>query len=123
MTTRRSVLAGGLALGLATAARGQGGAARATCPAGTFLGTRDGGVATFKGIRYGRAARFMAPVAEPAARDPVRATAFAPSCPQGGDAGGEGLAFAEDCLSLNVWTPDADARAARPVMVYIHGGA
>ena len=123
MTTRRNVLAGGFALGLATAARGQGGAARATCPAGTFLGTRDGGVATFKGIRYGRAARFMAPVAEPAARDPVRATAFAPSCPQGGDAGGEGLAFAEDCLSLNVWTPDADARAARPVMVYIHGGA
>jgi len=127
MTTRRTVLAGGLAgglaLGLATAARGQGSAARATCPAGTFLGTRDGGVATFKGIRYGRAARFMPPVAEPPARDPVRAVAFAPSCPQGGDAGGEGLAFSEDCLSLNVWTPDPDARAARPVMVYIHGGA
>jgi para-nitrobenzyl esterase len=28
----------------------------------------------------------------------------------------------EDCLTLNVWTPGADARA-RPVMVWIHGGA
>ena len=128
MTTRRAllangVLAGGLALGLPSGARGQGSAARATCPAGTFLGLREGGIATFKGIRYGRAARFMAPVAEPPAREPVRATSFAPSCPQAGDAGGEGLAFAEDCLALNVWTPDPDARAKRPVMVYIHGGA
>ncbi len=28
----------------------------------------------------------------------------------------------EDCLTLNVWTPGADNRA-RPVMVWIHGGA
>jgi len=28
----------------------------------------------------------------------------------------------EDCLTLNVWTPGADGRA-RPVMVWIHGGA
>jgi para-nitrobenzyl esterase len=28
----------------------------------------------------------------------------------------------EDCLTLNVWTPSADGRA-RPVMVWIHGGA
>jgi len=129
VTSRRSVLAGGLAFGIAGMARaqdmaaGRGGAARATAPAGTFLGERDGTVSVFRGIRYGRAERFMAPVAEPVARDPVRATAFAPSCPQGGDAGGEGLAFSEDCLSLNVWTPDPDARARRPVMVYIHGGA
>ncbi|MBB4153387.1 para-nitrobenzyl esterase [Sphingomonas jinjuensis] len=123
MTTRRSLLAGGLALTVASAARGQGGAARAMAPAGTFLGERQGGVSVFRGIRYGRAARFMAPIAEPAAREPVRALAFGPSCPQSGDAGGEGLSFAEDCLTLNVWTPEADARAARPVMVYIHGGA
>ena len=30
--------------------------------------------------------------------------------------------LAEDCLSLNVWTPNADDEA-RPVMVWIHGGA
>ena len=28
----------------------------------------------------------------------------------------------EDCLTLNVWTPGLDD-AARPVMVWIHGGA
>jgi len=128
MTDRRSVVAGGLALGLAGgfagAARGQGGGpARATAPAGVFLGERRGGVSVFRGIRYGRAERFQAPVAEPVAAAPVRATAFAPSCPQRGDAGGEGLAFSENCLSLNVWTPDPDPRARRPVMVYIHGGA
>lgn len=123
MTTRRNVLAAGLMLGLAGPVRGQRMAADAICPAGTFLGAREGHITAFRGIRYGRAARFMAPVAEPPARDPVRATRFAPSCPQAGDAGGEGLAFAEDCLSLNVWTPNADPRAKRPVMVYIHGGA
>ena len=30
--------------------------------------------------------------------------------------------LAEDCLSLNVWTPSVDGQA-RPVMVWIHGGA
>ncbi len=123
VTSRRTLLAGGLALAIAGPARGQSGVARATCSAGAFIGERTGGVAAFRGIRYGRAARFMAPRPEPVARDAVRATAFGPSCPQAGDAGGEGLAFAEDCLTLNVWTPDPDARAARPVMVYIHGGA
>jgi len=36
-----------------------------------------------------------------------------------------GLSIAEDCLSLNIWAPvreDGDTRA-RPVMVWIHGGA
>jgi para-nitrobenzyl esterase len=29
----------------------------------------------------------------------------------------------EDCLTVNVWTPAADASAKRPVMVWFHGGA
>ncbi len=123
VTSRRTLLVGGIALAIAGPVRGQDGAARATCSAGVFIGERTGDVAAFRGIRYGRAARFTAPRPEPVARDAVRAVAFGPSCPQAGDAGGEGLAFAEDCLTLNVWTPDPDARAARPVMVYIHGGA
>ncbi|MGN5374788.1 carboxylesterase/lipase family protein [Sphingomonas hankookensis] len=48
-----------------------------------------------------------------------RATAFAPSCPQRSNIADQG----EDCLFLNVWTPDARAGAKRPVMVYFHGGA
>jgi para-nitrobenzyl esterase len=31
-------------------------------------------------------------------------------------------ASSEDCLSLNIWTPEADPEARRPVMVWIHGG-
>jgi para-nitrobenzyl esterase len=29
----------------------------------------------------------------------------------------------EDCLTVNVWTPDGDPGAKRPVMVWFHGGA
>ena len=48
------------------------------------------------------------------------ATQFAPHCPQ--LAGPFGLAStSEDCLYLNVFTPEAGAR--HPVMVWIHGGA
>ncbi|QOY88145.1 carboxylesterase/lipase family protein [Paludibaculum fermentans] len=32
-------------------------------------------------------------------------------------------AGSEDCLTLNVWTPQWPARGAKPVMVWIHGGA
>jgi len=36
--------------------------------------------------------------------------------------GGYGKAD-EDCLSVNVWTPGADTAAARPVLVWVHGGS
>ncbi len=40
-------------------------------------------------------------------------------CPQAGPYAPQ----SEDCLFLNVWTAEPDARAKKPVMVYIHGGA
>ncbi|MGA1797341.1 carboxylesterase/lipase family protein [Sphingomonas sp. 4RDLI-65] len=93
------------------------------CPAGGFVGMPLGpganGVTAFKGIRYGRAERFRAPVAIPPARDPVSAFTFGPVCPQSGPYAPQ----SEDCLFLNVWTAETDARAKKPVMVYIHGGA
>ncbi|MCM8731678.1 carboxylesterase/lipase family protein [Hephaestia sp. GCM10023244] len=91
-----------------------------TAPAGRFEGDRDRGVLRFRGIRYGRAERFLAPVAVAPTRDPIAAKAFGPVCPQLGDQYGP---QSEDCLFLNIWTPQADRRARLPVVLYIHGGA
>ena len=50
-----------------------------------------------------------------------QATAFGAVCPQDGAAATE----SEDCLFLNIWTPQAAVLLKRrlPVMVFIHGGA
>ncbi|WP_374408465.1 carboxylesterase/lipase family protein [Pelagerythrobacter sp.] len=87
---------------------------------GRYRGMNASGVAAFLGIRYARAARFAPPVPEPFAGEPLSATAFGPIAPQRGLGD---FAQSEDCLFLNVWTPDADRRARRAVMVYFHGGA
>jgi para-nitrobenzyl esterase len=91
----------------------------------------DGGGRAFLGIPYAAppvgALRFRAP--QPAAAwSGVRdATKRGPMCPQfqlmvGGGKPTIATGTDEDCLSLNVWTPAA-ATAARPVMVFLHGGA
>ncbi len=116
--TRRGALGGGAALILASGARAAS-ADVVRAPAGDFVGTADRNVLAFKGIRYGRAERFRAPVAVamPGRTRPARE--FGPVCPQSGPYGPQ----SEDCLFLNVWTADIDRRAKKPVMVYIHGGA
>ena len=116
--TRRATIGGTAALMLAGGAR----AATSTkvrAPAGDFVGSSDRNVLAFKGIRYGRAERFRAPtaVALPARTRPAQV--FGPVCPQSGPYAPQ----SEDCLFLNVWTAEADPRAKKPVMVYIHGGA
>jgi len=73
----------------------------------------------FAGIRYGRAERFRAPVAVLRAEQ-MPGGAFGAACPQGGD---HYQPQSEDCLFLNVWTPDPEATRKKPVMVYFHGGA
>ena len=51
------------------------------------------------------------------------ATAFGPVAPQSFGFGRSGrMRGAEDCLTLNIWSPAGEARS-RPVMVWIHGGA
>jgi para-nitrobenzyl esterase len=101
----------------------------AATAAGRVRGRQEGGLAVFRGIPYGRPpvgeARFAAP--RPVDRwDGVReAFAFGPPPPQesmGPETPGS-LPVGDDWLTVNVWTPDADPAARRPVMVWIYGGA
>ncbi len=126
--TRRGAIGAGLALVAASATRAQeppGDSAwtpHVTCPAGTFVGeTNEHRVQVFRGIRYGRASRFTAPVAEPRAPAPVTTFIYGRASPQTGGRGDD-TTTSEDCLFLNVWTTGR-AAAPKPVMVYIHGGA
>jgi para-nitrobenzyl esterase len=49
------------------------------------------------------------------------AKSFGPACPQAPGSLDIG-ATSEDCLFLNVWTPNISAAAKLPVMVWVHGG-
>jgi para-nitrobenzyl esterase len=106
---------------------------------GPVRGYRQGRISIFKGLRYAApptgALRFRpparpAPWAAPANALELGAPAIQTAVPPGETTGGRGAGDPpapgqpgtdEDCLFLNVWTPAPDA-AARPVMVWLHGG-
>ncbi|CAM5705415.1 Carboxylesterase [Streptomyces alboniger] len=99
--------------------------------AGAVRGRAEGGLAVFRGIPFAAPpvgeARFQAP-RPPETWDGVRdAYAFGPPPPQDAAGLGEGLPpevpLDDDWLTVNVWTPDPDPAARRPVMVWIYGGA
>src|SRR5271170_1086717 len=80
------------------------------------------GVVVYKGIAYATAGRWQAPQAAPwPPASGLKAVAFGPICPQNDPP----QPSAEDCLYLNVWTPENAINGGRslPVMLFIHGGA
>ncbi|QES46848.1 carboxylesterase [Streptomyces venezuelae] len=90
-------------------------------------------VAVFRGIPYAAppvgALRFAAP-RPPAAWDGVRRTTeFGPTAPKVPNPPPFDRLLpdpevpGDDCLNLNVWTPDPARSARLPVMVWIHGGS
>ncbi len=52
-----------------------------------------------------------------------KATDFGKPCPQLPAAWFADIGWSEDCLYLNIWTPDLSSTARRPVLVYFHGGS
>lgn len=130
-TAARILLLGLAACGDTTDVPGVPGAS--TIQVGTTIETADGilageyvqGARRFLGIPFA-----APPVAERRWRPPARpspwqgtrpATAFSSACPQLPALNGE-PSTNEDCLYLNVWTPDPAPSEARPVMVWLHGG-
>jgi para-nitrobenzyl esterase len=95
--------------------------------AGKVQGLDRHGVLQFRGIPYARAERF-GPARPTDGWVGIRdATAFGPMAHQNPSPleamlGAQSQGGDEDCLVVNVYTPAADD-AARPVMVWIHGGA
>jgi para-nitrobenzyl esterase len=115
--------------------------------AGRIRGCQRDGIYTFKGVPYGAPAsgarRFMPP-AKPEPWKGIRnALQYGRVCPthdaahfstDGGNlANSDEDAFllhrgpavtvpGEDCLRVNVWTPEIKGSHRRPVMVYMHGG-
>lgn len=112
--------------------------------AGRIRGSSRNGVHSFRGVPYGAPTwgqgRFV-PAAKPARWAGVRSSlSFGPICPQGNmgnPAQGDNTSRtdedqfllyriterqAEDCLRLNVWTPEINGGRKRPVMVWLHGG-
>ncbi|MFC9063259.1 carboxylesterase family protein, partial [Streptomyces sp. NPDC057074] len=100
---------------------------------GAVRGRYENGVAVFRGIPYAAPPfgprRFRPPVA-PEPWDGVRdAGSFGPTAPKPpySEAFAQYLSDpaipGDDCLNLNVWTPEPGPGARLPVLVWLHGGA
>lgn len=92
---------------------------------GKLQGEVHSGVHRFLGIPYAEPPfgenRFRSPVDRAPWQGVLAATQYGAICPQ---TGGIGMGLpdeGEDCLNLNIWTPDPSAKDL-PVMVWAHGG-
>lgn len=90
----------------------------------TTTHSSDENMISFKGIPYAQPPvgdlRFADPVAVTEYTTPVDATEFGSNCPQN-ESSIENGSTNEDCLFINVYTPDVEGDY--PVLLWIHGGA
>jgi para-nitrobenzyl esterase len=99
---------------------------------GAVRGKNEGGVFAFLGLPYAAppfgANRMRPPQPVTAWTGERDATAYGPTVPKGDYPPQYAVLFpeevipGEECLNLNVWTPDPGA-AGLPVLVWIHGGS
>ncbi|MFT3856320.1 MAG: carboxylesterase family protein [Aquabacterium sp.] len=110
----------------ATATSARASSPTATISEGQLAGIADGdGVARFLGVPYAQPPlgdkRWRSPQAPTPWAGVRSATQFGASCPQSATLFGA-ASVNEDCLTLNVYAPQAASTSPRPVLVYIHGG-
>lgn len=104
-------------------------AALVTTTRGKVRGYIQKNISIFKGIPYAKARRFHAPEPVEPWEDVLDVTSYGYVCPllELGKPNGELLVphrywvMNEDCLNLNIWTPECDGEK-RPVLVWLHGG-
>ena len=96
---------------------------------GPVLGAQEDGLQVFRSIPYAAppvgSLRFLPPRPPESWSEPRLALQPGPAAPQYiyyDPTENSQDVVAEDCLTLNIWTPAAD-HPPRPVMVWIHGGA
>ena len=91
---------------------------------GVLSGMSSKGIKVYKGISYAEAPtgdhRWQPPRPIKPGKAKISADQYGPACLQSETKNLQSEDMSEDCLSLNVWTKDTNAK--QPVMVWIHGG-
>ena len=99
-----------------------------TTDKGPIEGALVGSTRTFLGIPYAAPPEgdlhWRPPAPHAAWTEPLVAKAAGRACPQVNPLSGDYVSTSrEDCLTVNVWTPEMLGESPLPVLVWIHGGA